>query len=136
MKSTKIRTALDDRLRSMARGEKLQQYVLGVEYMSDHKSIMGYETNHTQFLKVHLAMPTLVPTLKRVCEDGIDLPGILRNGVNAGTTILSPFESNVPFVLRFMVDRDISGAGWISLLENTYQIRPASKKETHCQVSQ
>ena len=134
---TKIRNALDDRLRSTARGEKLQQYVLGVEYLPHHKSIMGYETSHTQFLKVHLSMPTLVPTLKRVMGEGVNLGMVASDGgppPPAGELSYEPYECNVPFVLRYMIDRDITGAGWLTLPKETYQFRPDSTKTTHCQV--
>jgi hypothetical protein len=33
-----------------------------------------------------------------------------------------------------MVDRDIAGAGWLTLPGSAFQVRPAAKKETHCQV--
>lgn len=132
-----MREELTGRLASAVRGGRATDAkVLGIEYKAGtQQSILGFDTPHTNFLQVYVSLPGFVPTLKRIMEDGIDLPGIERNGSPAGTTIFSPFEANVPFVLRFMVDRDISGAGWISMLANTYQIRNASKKATHCQVS-
>ena len=128
---SKIRQQLDDRLRTEGRRAQLTHFVLGVEYIQDHRSIMGYETPHTQFLKVHVAMPTLVPTLKRIMETGIDLgiPGY------TGEVPLPPFECNIPFVLRYMIDQDITGAGWLSLLQQTYTVRSKSAKQTHCQVN-
>jgi len=130
-----IRKVLDDRLRMAARGTTLQQYVLGVEYTSDHKSIMGYETKHTQFIKVYLAMPTLVPTLKRVMGEGVDLGGSIVPGAPAQELSFEPFECNVPFVLRYMIDQDITGAGWLTLPSETYRFRSETNKTTHCQVS-
>ena len=132
-----MRQELSNHLVSAARGGQAKDAaVLGIQYMNNsHQSIFGYDTPHTSFLQIYVSLPGLVPTLKRILEGGIDLPGIEKNGVAAGTTVFSAFEANVPFVLRFMVDRDISGAGWISFLKNTYQIRQSSKKETHCQVN-
>lgn len=136
----KIRETLTDRLKSQARGAAaVSAEVLGVSYIDDHRSIMGYDTPHTKFLKIYVSLPGLVPTLKRIMEDGIELSGIIATAEAAETPgmlpVFSPFECNVPFVLRFMVDRDISGAGWLTLPAETYQIRSADKKETHCQVS-
>jgi hypothetical protein len=34
-----------------------------------------------------------------------------------------------------MIDRDIAGAGWMTLSKKTYQVRDASKSQTHSQVS-
>jgi DNA polymerase delta subunit 1 len=132
-----IRQTLTARLAAAARGgTATHAEVLGIEYITDHKSIMGYETPHTKFLKIYVSLPGLVPTLKRIMEDGIDLPGVTRTG--GTSTGLPPtyaaFEANVPFVLRFMVDRKLSGAGWLTLPSDTYQIREIPRKETHCQI--
>jgi DNA polymerase delta subunit 1 len=136
-----IRDMLTLRLESAARGAAAQSaVVLGVTYVTDHKSIMGYDTPHTKFLKIYLSLPGLVATLKRIMEEGINLPGIKATASgNAADNTMMPvyqaFECNVPFVLRFMVDRDISGAGWMTLPAETYEIRDPANKETHCQVS-
>ncbi len=134
--------------------------VQGVEYIEDHRSIMGYNTAHTRFLKVFLQMPTLVPTLKRIMEGGIALPHIVKEGHNSGNDAggsgngndmdggtlwddddvkgqsYQPFECNVPFVLRFMIDEDVNGADWITLPKGTYQLKTkeSGQKTTHCQV--
>lgn len=130
----KIRVYLNQRLEGQARGSKLHEYCRAVHYVTSHKSIMGYESPHTHFFKVIVAMPTLIPTLKRIMEEGIDLPGVTVDGSGRGEHAYTPFECNVPFVLRYMIDRDISGAGWMTLPKRTYQLRPAYKKYTHCQV--
>jgi DNA polymerase delta subunit 1 len=128
----KIMRLLDQRLEGSARGGKLDQYCLKVQYIKDKKSIMGFETTDTKFFKVTVAMPTLIPTLKRIMEEGIELPGVSTVG---GNNQFSAFECNVPFVLRYMIDRDVTGAGWMTLPSKTYQVRPQNKKQTHCQVS-
>ena len=102
--------------------------VLGVQLVKHCTSLLGYNSKHDRFLKIHVAMPTLIPTLKRVLEQGIVWPG------HSHETSFAPFECNVPFVLRFLIDRDICGAGWLTLPKNTFQIRRASR-QTHCQVS-
>lgn len=138
-----IRQALDARLKTTVRSNQVATAaVVGVEYLDNYKSIMGYETNHTKFFKVYVSLPHLVPTMKTIMSDGISLPGVsivdqaLATQNNNGSSIpcFYPFECNVPFVLRYMVDRDISGAGWLTSPAKMYQIRKASAKETHCQV--
>jgi DNA polymerase delta subunit 1 len=132
-----IRKKINAALQSAARGwSEDKQAVIGLQYVQGYKSIMGYETPYTRFLKVYVALPGLVPTLKRIMEEGIELPHMTTQTNNSIQSTLSfaPFECNVPFVLRFMVDRDISGAGWLTLPAQTYQIRDAFNKETHCQV--
>ena len=58
------------------------------------------------------------------------------NGQLARESMLfQPFECNVPYVLRYMIDRDITGASWLSLPKGTYHLRQyESDKGTHCQV--
>lgn len=133
-----VRTILDGRLREMSSrlinsssSDTPTTLVLGVTHVTDHQSIFGYETPHTQFLKVYVALPTLIPPLKRIMEEGIALPPISSSHIENYV----PFECNVPFVLRFMVDRNVSGAGWLTLPASTYIIRSdTTNKETHCQV--
>lgn len=134
-----IRAHLENNLRSTVRSHQAADaFIHSVQYVDTHKSIMGYETQHTKFLKVYLSLPNLVPSLKNIMDAGLELPGVkvtnqsLVQGM--GRPSFAPFECNVPFVLRFMVDRDISGAGWLGLPKDTYQIRPGTSKETHCQV--
>jgi len=131
-----IRDILNPRLQSAARGaSQTSAAVLGVRYINDHRSIFGYDTPHSKFLQVYVALPGMVPALKRIMEEGIQLPHIVTQSDGTGMLpVFSPFECNVPFVLRFMVDRDITGAGWLSLPANTYTIRDHASKETHCQV--
>jgi DNA polymerase family B, exonuclease domain len=125
-----IRTRIDSQLKSAGRGCS-QMAVLLVEFVETHKSIYGYDTPHTKFLKIYVSLPNLIAPLKRIMEEGILLPPVMYEVAS-----YSPFECNVPFVLRFMVDQDITGAGWLSLLKNTYKVRAVGEKETHCQVYQ
>lgn len=127
----KIRAIINNRLEGAARGSKMPEYCRAVSYVTSHKSIMGYDNPHMHFFKVMVAMPTLIPPLKRILEDGIDLTGVRTEGDNC----YSAYECNVPFVLRYMIDRDISGAGWLTLPAKTYQLRNQNNSQTHCQVS-
>lgn len=141
----KIRDIMNERL-VRAKTQRSKSFsadgnlVQGVQYIEDCKSIMGYSTAHTKFLKVYLQMPTLVPTLKRIMEEGMSLPGITAmTGVvqkhqweDGGGASFQPFECNVPFVLRCMIDEDICGAGWLTLPMGTYDIR--NSKTTNCQL--
>jgi hypothetical protein len=145
-KTEEIRQILEERLKGDVRSNQADSALVhGVEYIADHRSIMGYETQHTKFLKVFISLPGLVPTLKRIMEGGIHLPGIEVTDQEAASsgmigedygrmTRFAAFECNVPFVLRFMVDWEITGAGWLTLPGQTYQIREKCDKLTHCQV--
>jgi len=134
---TKIRDILNVKLQAAARGaSQASDAVLGVKYFDDRKSIFGFDTPHSKFLQVYVALPAFIPSLKRIMEEGtLNLPPIINTQNDGGMSgVFAPFECNVPFVLRFMVDREITGAGWLSFPANTYSIRAAGSKETHCQV--
>ena len=72
-------------------------------------------------------MPSLVPGIKRLIDDGVSIPNV---GILRGQT----YESNVPFVLRFMIDNDISGADWIHLPANTYSIKDNTVQASRCSL--
>mmetsp|Transcript_3469 Transcript_3469/g.7649 ORF Transcript_3469/g.7649 Transcript_3469/m.7649 type:complete len:1149 (-) Transcript_3469:95-3541(-) len=142
----KIRAILETNLKAKLGGQfskgnssngEQSQACLGVQRVTDKQSIMGYDPSHTNFLKVYVAMPGMVPKLKSIMEDGILLPGILNdNGQEVRESmIFQPFECNVPYVLRYMIDKDITGASWLSLPKGTYRLRESeSEKGTHCQI--
>jgi DNA polymerase delta subunit 1 len=124
-----LRLVLDQKMRDKARGDekKLANFVLGVEPINGMQSILGYhaEGDKREFLKVFCAMPSLIPGLKRLFDEGVMLPGL-------GTIRGQTYESNVPFVLRFMIDCQIQGADWVEFPKGTYSIRPADKKQSRC----
>jgi DNA polymerase delta subunit 1 len=155
----KVRAVLDEILRSKlgsefsggtkgggngGGGDEHQQQpraCLGVQSVTDKSSIMGYDPSHTAFLKVYVAMPNMINKLKTIMEEGIRLPG-LRNNANSSdyevreSVIYQPFECNVPYVMRYMIDKDITGASWLTLPRGTYRLRRSEgEKGTHCQVS-
>lgn len=130
-----MRAKIETELQAMQRG-KNDARILGIEHLTEHRSIMGYENPITDFLKVYVNLPNHIPALKRLMENGIPLPGIEGSNQNTNEFLsFAPFENNVPFVLRFMVDQGLGGAGWLTLPSRKYKIRESSRKETHCQVS-
>jgi len=125
----RLREYIDNRLSQQVRDARnYKVFCHGVKFLDDRKSIMGYSTTHTQFFQVYCSMPSMVPPLKRIFSEGVKLPGMVE------TVSCQPFESNVPFVLRFMIDQEISGAGWLSLPKGAYSVRKESEKKTHCQL--
>ena len=72
-------------------------------------------------------MPSLMAGIKRMLDDGVQLSGC---GVIRGQT----YESNVPFVLRFMIDNEISGADWVELPAGKYSIIPLNLQKSRCNL--
>ena len=123
-----LRSVLDQRLKERTRGEekKLNTCVVGIQKAEAMQSLLGYHFGTTRdFIKVFVAVPSLIPGLKRLFDDGVTIPNL---GLIRGQT----YESNVPFVLRFMIDNNIQGADWIELPARTFSIRDESQKISRC----
>lgn len=117
-------------MKEKARGDEkqLKSLVLGVQRTEPLQSLVGYHFEEKrEFVKIYVAMPSLVPGAKRLIDEGISVPSI-------GTMRGSTFESNVPFLLRFMIDLDITGADWVEFPAGSYALRPSefSATTTRC----
>jgi len=119
--------ALEEQLKIAGSRDRVAQHVLKVEAVK-RSSLMGWagSNEHINFLRVVVAVPTLVSASRRVLEGGFGLPGGGRFG--PATT----FETNIPFPLRFMVDRDLVGGGWLSA--DNFQRREPGSKLSSCQL--
>jgi DNA polymerase delta subunit 1 len=125
----KFREALEQRIASEGRrGERCNVHVLGVELETEKKTIYGYHLqDNQQYIKIYAAVPTLVPALRGIVDRGFECPGFGHRGY-------ATFESNIPFVLRYMIDNDITGMNWLELKPATYTVRPKSQMVSHCQA--
>ena len=73
-------------------------------------------------------MPSLIPGMKRLFDDGFNVGGTYVRG--------QTYESNVPYVLRFLVDNSISGSDWIEFPGNTYSLRGRGNSNSSTQSSE
>uniref|UniRef100_A0A2K5D0L9 DNA polymerase delta catalytic subunit n=1 Tax=Aotus nancymaae TaxID=37293 RepID=A0A2K5D0L9_AOTNA len=100
--------------------------VLAVELCS-RESMFGYHGHGPSlFLRITLALPRLVAPARRLLEQGIRVAGL-------GTPSFAPYEANVDFEIRFMVDTDIVGCNWLELPAGKYALR-LKEKATQCQL--
>mmetsp|Transcript_30619 Transcript_30619/g.91788 ORF Transcript_30619/g.91788 Transcript_30619/m.91788 type:complete len:1095 (+) Transcript_30619:226-3510(+) len=131
--AARVRGAVDAALRARCTGQEKYAAVLClmVEVVPGKTSIMGYENPYKSFVKVYVSLPTLIPKLKKCLMDGVSLGGDL------GSWQAQTYESNVPFVLRFMIDNDIQGGNWIEAPAGAYHVRGGSTtlaKASRCDV--
>lgn len=92
-----IRATLDTKIKERARGDekKLTKCILGTERVRAKQSLLGYHFETTRdFLKVYVAMPSLIPATKRAFDEGFAVSGF---GVVSGQC----YEANVPYILRY-----------------------------------
>jgi DNA polymerase delta subunit 1 len=94
------------------------------------KESILYYTGGTgrDFLKIVTVLPKQIASCRTILEEGIQF-------VEGGPTEkVTTFESNVPFVLRYMIDRGIVGGGWLEAPAGSYGVVPESKKTSNCQI--
>lgn len=102
--------------------------ILKVEQMQK-TSIWGYQTPgvNNNFLKITCAAPTLIPTCKNLLKNGTQI-----SSFGDSTYQFQTYESNLPYTLRFMIDKGICGGSWMELSSKMFSIR--REKTTHCQI--
>lgn len=84
----------------------LDRYVLSTERASG-RSIRGYTPDSRLFLRITFVNPKIMPIAEKILRD---------------TLKMQIFESNItPLHLRFMIDHNIRGGGWVEL--EAYQYR-------------
>ena len=91
-----IRATLDIKIKERARGDekRLTKCILGTERVRAKQSLLGYHFETTRdFLKVYVALPSLIPQTKRAFDDGFAVAGF---GIISGQC----YEANVPYILR------------------------------------
>lgn len=86
-----------------------------------------HQLSEQPFLKCYIINPKFVPQLKTIVEKGVYYDG--RDCLSQTT-----YESNIPYVLRFMVDNEIGGMTWVRIAKQKWEIRHSSKKETRAQI--
>ena len=127
-------------------------------------SIYGYHGPHkSDFLRITVNIPSRFNKARRTCalaprsaaavrrpktaempashRSGPPIPdgdtGILESGFTChpfGHIALQTYESNIEYVLRFMVDTKLAGAGWVELPPGAYTVRPPDQCTSHCQI--
>uniref|UniRef100_A0A452TZ16 DNA polymerase n=1 Tax=Ursus maritimus TaxID=29073 RepID=A0A452TZ16_URSMA len=85
------------------------------------EGMFGYHgQGPSPFLRITLALPRLMAPARRLLEQGIRVAGL-------GTPSFAPYEANVDFEIRFMVDTDIVGCNWLELPAGKYVLRQEGK---------
>ncbi|XP_053908258.1 DNA polymerase delta catalytic subunit [Cuculus canorus] len=113
-----LQRELDAALLRELRGNKegLKHPVLALE-LCRKQSIMGYQgSQRSLFVRVVLALPRLVAPARRLLEQG------LRWGA-LGVHPAPPFESNIDFEIRFMVDSGLVGCCWVEVAQEQLRWR-------------
>ncbi|GKB12163.1 DNA polymerase delta catalytic subunit, partial [Tanacetum coccineum] len=122
---SRFHQVLEGRMREDKRNNSAPKSILRVELVHK-KSIMYYQQHSSQpFLKIVVALPTMVASCRGILDKGIQIDGI-------GLKSFLTYESNVLFVLRFMIDCKIVGGNWIEVPAHKY--RKTTKNMSYSQL--
>ncbi|CAI5983148.1 unnamed protein product [Closterium sp. NIES-65] len=108
------------------RGQAKGVVVIRVEMLKAQGLLYYQGPDKKTFLKITLALPTMVAPCRAYFEQGFEW-----NGFQFPATT---YESNVLFALRFMIDCHVTGGNWISLPAGTYRVREDARKLSACQL--
>ncbi|KAI8099328.1 DNA polymerase family B-domain-containing protein [Halteromyces radiatus] len=92
------------------------------------QSLYGYRGDtKSPFVKVTVFDPRNISKVKNKVETGVVVPGLDRK-CQSDTT----YESNLAYLLRFMIDCKVSGCNWIELPPGSYTL--AETHSSHAQI--
>ncbi|KAI9138914.1 DNA polymerase family B-domain-containing protein [Paraphysoderma sedebokerense] len=104
--------------------------VLHVEWTMKESLMYFHGNTKVPFYKIYFTLPKYVAVARRVLEIGrVHLPG---HGPMATTT----YESNLAYLLRFMIDLKVTGMNWLEIPKGRYKMRHSrsSSYTSNCQI--
>jgi DNA polymerase delta subunit 1 len=119
-----FRTALNARMKS----KEAETHVACVE-IQEKMSIMYYREEKSRFFKITFFSPQSVPQARTILESGL-----LVKALGATSLIYQTYESNVAYILRFMVDMGIGGASWLKMPAGKYRLLPQEERKSTASI--
>jgi DNA polymerase delta subunit 1 len=128
-----FRQALENALKLKAKQTKkgefeVNQYVTSVG-IEKKMTLMGYHEEKSDFFKITFTSPKHVVQARSILEERLIVDGLDKKNVKYLT-----YESNVLFVLRFMIDCGIGGASWLSLKAGQYNLIPPNRRRCNTTI--
>uniref|UniRef100_A0A914QKH0 3'-5' exodeoxyribonuclease n=1 Tax=Panagrolaimus davidi TaxID=227884 RepID=A0A914QKH0_9BILA len=106
----------------------IEHVVTGLEIVSG-TSLYGYkEGDGTQnFFKIYVVSPRIITGFGKALSRGVSLCGVQPEGLKC-------HEANIDFEVRFMVDTNLVGCGWVELPPKKYRVYNDYARTTLCQI--
>ncbi len=96
--------------------------ILSVELVMK-KSIFGYRgKENVTFIKITTGMPQHIAPARRHLERGFEVAGLGQVAVS------TTYETNLGYVMRFMIDTGVVGCNWITVKKGKYYVRGGKGK--------
>lgn len=121
-----FRLQLNEHMKRQVRGNLVhanKDYVLDVK-IEKKQSLMGFHTNTEDFLRISTSLPKQVPVAR----------GILESGIMWSNTVMRTYESDILFVMRFMIDTNLVGCSWVRVEPGKYHVVSNEKRISQCQL--
>lgn len=105
-------------MNALAEVDSVGSTVIGTYVCLLRQSLMYYSPSKAKqlFFRITAASPQMISGIRGFIESGIRLRIPDGFGKLSGQQVVLPetaYEANIPFVLRYMVDSDITGCCWI-----------------------
>ncbi|CAO3621990.1 unnamed protein product [Cunninghamella echinulata] len=95
------------------------------------QSLYGYHGDtKSPFVKITVNDPRSFSKIRQKVEQGVTIPGYNRTIQNSTT-----YESNLAYLLRFMIDCKVTGSSWIELPAGSYTFTPNSASQAQIEVA-
>ncbi|CXI06651.1 DNA polymerase delta catalytic subunit, putative [Plasmodium berghei] len=120
----KLESMLNETLSLNNQFKMYENKILKIEAVKTESIMYFKKSGKTDFLKITVLLPKMVPSLKKYFESGINV-----NSKHFGGIV---YEANLPFILRYIIDKKITGSSWIKCEKNSYIIRSKNKQSSNC----
>ncbi|KAH9995602.1 delta DNA polymerase [Russula vinacea] len=97
--------------------------------LAHKRSLFNYAgDDFSAFMKITVTEPRAVPRVRGIFEKGeTDFRGLFSGPITT-------FESNIPFILRFMIDTGVVGMNWLEVPAGKYKLLKGKDKKSQCQI--
>ena len=102
----------------------LNRNVISKIELCNKKSLLGYQENSSVFWKIYLYDYTTMHELRKLFERQ------RFDGVGFEQTVT--YESRLDIIMRFIIDKDITGLSWITLPGKKYKVIDEMDRITTC----
>ena len=96
--------------------DAMNEYVHGVSTVRA-TSIYGHHEKPSDFVEITMIRPPDVPAARALINKSKKFSSLRNGGMN------TTYEANVEFIIRFMIDAEITGCGWITAPKKDFKIR-------------
>ena len=97
------------------------------------ENIYGFQGNKkTWYLKITVTEPKHISRVRGALENTPQGMNFKNLWTNSDTGIVT--YDNIQYLLRFMIDTDISGMSWVEAKAGKYHLLPFERKQSNCQI--